>query len=362
MSTAPPNSSAKPREPTGQGRGTLAERLAAGPLVVAEGYLFELERRGYLKAGAFVPEVVLAHPEKVRELHREFVHAGSDVVEALTYYGHREKLRVIGAEHLLEPLNRTALEIAREVADESGTLLAGNVCNTNLWGSSANDVAAVREIFTEQVRWAAEAGVDYVIGETFAHVAEAELASRIIQDHGLDAVITLALHKAPTFQSGVSVEDAARRIEDTGARVVGLNCHRGPETMLGPVARMRAVVDIDIAALPVPYRTTPEAPTFQSLDDPRQTVTPNGRAFPTGLDPFTCTRYELADFGRAALAAGVSYLGICCGAAPHHVRALAESVGRNPAAARYSADMQQHALFGNYPGIRTENQALATEM
>jgi len=61
----------------------LLDRLARGPVICAEGYLFECERRGYLQAGAFVPEVVLDHPEVVAELHREFVHAGSDVVEAV---------------------------------------------------------------------------------------------------------------------------------------------------------------------------------------------------------------------------------------------------------------------------------------
>ena len=95
---------------------SLAERLAAGPLVCAEGYLFELERRGYLQAGAFVPEAVLDHPDEVTALHRQFVHAGSDIVEAFTYYGHREKLRIIGKEDLLEPLNRTALQLAAAVA------------------------------------------------------------------------------------------------------------------------------------------------------------------------------------------------------------------------------------------------------
>src|SRR5207248_7587688 len=112
---------------------SLLERLAEGPVICAEGYLFECERRGYLQAGAFVPEVVLDHPEVVAELHREFVHAGSDVVEAFTYYGHREKLRIIGKEDLLEPLNRQALELAKEVARETGTLLAGNVSNTNIF-------------------------------------------------------------------------------------------------------------------------------------------------------------------------------------------------------------------------------------
>ena len=80
---------------------SLLQRLDQGPVICAEGYVFELERRGYLQAGAFVPEVVLEHPEVVTQLHRDFVHAGSDVVEALTYYAHREKLRVIGREDFI---------------------------------------------------------------------------------------------------------------------------------------------------------------------------------------------------------------------------------------------------------------------
>ena len=93
----------------------LISRLNEGSIICAEGYLFELERRGYLSAGAYVPEVALDHPEVVTQLHRDFVHAGSDVVEAFTYYAHREKLRQIGKEDLLEPLNRQALQIAKEV-------------------------------------------------------------------------------------------------------------------------------------------------------------------------------------------------------------------------------------------------------
>ena len=95
----------------------LLERLASGPIICAEGYLFELERRGYLQAGAFVPEVVLEHPEEVKQLHREFVHAGSDVVEAFTYYAHREKLRIIGKEELLEPFDSLDVEMIRRLVE-----------------------------------------------------------------------------------------------------------------------------------------------------------------------------------------------------------------------------------------------------
>src|SRR5690242_21058238 len=106
----------KPPRKTSRTSPGLLERLKDGAVICAEGYLFEFERRGYLQAGAFVPEVVLEHPELVEELHREFVHAGSDVVEAFTYYAHREKLRVIGRENDLERINKKALDIAKRVA------------------------------------------------------------------------------------------------------------------------------------------------------------------------------------------------------------------------------------------------------
>jgi len=64
----------------------------------------------------------------VEQLHRDFVQAGSDVVEASTYYAHRAKLRLIGLE--TEDINRTALRVARPVVRETGTLFAGNICNT----------------------------------------------------------------------------------------------------------------------------------------------------------------------------------------------------------------------------------------
>ena len=98
----------------------LIERLEHEPVICAEGFLFEAERRGYLASGEFVPELALENPEALKNIHIDFQHAGSDVVEAFTYNGHREKMRVIGKEDLLEPLNRAALRIAKEVADNPG--------------------------------------------------------------------------------------------------------------------------------------------------------------------------------------------------------------------------------------------------
>ena len=344
-------------------RPTLLQRLELGPVICAEGYVFELERRGYLQAGAFVPEVVLEHPEAVRQLHRDFVHAGSDVVEALTYYAHREKLRVIGREGDLERINRTALAIAREVAGESDALVAGNICNTNVFDpadkASRN---AVRSMFEEQVGWAAEAGVDFVIGETFSYAEEALIALEVVKQARLHAVMTLAMHQSDLTRENWTVVDACKRLADGGADVVGLNCIRGPATMMPLLKQIRAAVKCHVAALPVPYRTTEDQPTFQSLRDPHWHVEDGSRPFPIALDPFTCNRFEIAEFGREAAALGVRYLGVCCGAGPHHIRALAEAVGKRPPASKYSADMSKHAFLGSHERIKQVQKDYASKL
>ncbi|MDQ2744639.1 MAG: homocysteine S-methyltransferase family protein [Chloroflexota bacterium] len=345
---------------TSQNKAGLLERLEQGPVICAEGYLFECERRGYLQAGAFVPEVVLDRPEVVAELHREFVHAGSDVVEAFTYYAHREKLRLIGREQLLEPMQRQALQIAKEVADETGTLFAGDISNTNVYLPEDKEThGVVRDMIEEQVQWAAEAGVDFVIAETISFLEEALIALEVIQAAGLPAVVTLSIHRAGRTEEGCTPGEACRRLEDAGATVVGLNCQRGPKTMLPLLRDIRASVNGYIGALPVPYRTHEAQPTFQALRDPEYDNLPGGMPFPTALDPFTCNRYEMADFTREAYDIGVRYFGICCGAAPHHIRSMAEALGRTPPASRFSADMSKHAFFGD---VRPEYKEMAERL
>jgi len=344
-------------------RQSLLERLEMGPVICAEGYVFELERRGYLQAGAFVPEVVLEHPEVVTQLHRDFVHAGSDVVEALTYYAHREKLRVIGREQDLEPINRHALALAKAVAEESGALFAGDICNTNVFDpADPASHKAVRAMFEEQVGWAVDAGVDYIVGETFSWAQEALIALDVIKRAKQTAVITLAMHKADVTREDWTVADACKRLADAGADVVGLNCIRGPATMLPLLREIRAKVKTQMAALPVPYRTNEKEPSFQSLCDTHWHYAEGSRPFPIALDPFTCNRFEIAEFGRQAIALDIRYLGVCCGAGPHHIRALAEAVGKHPPASKYTADMSKHAFLGSHERIKKVQKDYADKL
>src|SRR3546814_8120136 len=104
-------------------------------------------------------------------------------------------------------------------------------------------------MFEDKVAWAVEAGVDYVIGETFGYVGEALVALDIILQSGLPAVITLTFHRATETREGLTPEDACKRLADAGAAVVGLNCSRGPRTMLPLLERNCPAVDVPVAAL-----------------------------------------------------------------------------------------------------------------
>jgi betaine-homocysteine S-methyltransferase len=320
---------------------SIMERLRSGIVLGAEGYVFELERRGYIKAGPFVPEVVLDFPDAVRELHREFLRAGSDVMVALTYYAHREKLRDVSREGDLETMNRQAVRIAREVAREGGALVAGNICNT--WAYDPDDPATrqtVRAMYAEQLNWALDEGVDFVISETNDYLGEALIALEVIQTLGLPAMVTLAPTQPRQTRDGYEYADACRILAAEGAQVVGLNCDRGPRTMVPLIARIRDMVDCAVAIQPVPYRTDAITPTMQALRSPDGEPT-----FPVALDPFLCTRFEMAKFALQARELGVDYVGICCGAGPHHVRAMAEALGRRVPASKYSPSMELHPMF-----------------
>lgn len=345
----------------------LTARLNNGGVLCAEGFLFEMERRGYLASGALVPEVVLDQPQALIQLHRDFQFAGSDVVQAFTYNGHREKMRVVGREDELERLNRAALRIAREVADTpppgvAPNLIAGNISNTNLWDpTDKNAQRDAREMFDEMAQWSAEEGADYIVGETFYYAGEAECALQAIQAAGLPAVVTISPMAGETLRDGVGIVDACRRLAEQGAVAVGMNCFRGPATMMPFIREIRAAVDCHVAALPVPYRTTAEHPTFFNLPDESPHCacpSPHGRPFPTALDPLLCNRYEIRAFAEEAWALGVKYLGVCCGASPAHIREVAEAMGRTPPASRFREDMSRHFLYGDHPRLKSHITAL----
>lgn len=303
----------------------ILARLAEGPVLGDGGYLLELEKRGWVQAGPFTPEVVLTHPEAVAELHREFLGAGAEVLTALTFYASADKLGTVGLADRVEEINRTAVQIARAAAAgaaaaDSAALVAGNISLT--WMYDHRDPSSgnrVRELFDRQLAWQVDEGVDFVIGETFGALGEALIAVERIHAAGKVAMVTMSFEQEPTSHDGHSPAECCRRLAGAGAGIVGINCLRGPAATLPLMREVRAAVDGFVACQPVAYRTPDHHHDFTSLPE-----------FPHGLEPLQLSRAEMADYALAAKALGVDFIGSCCGAVACHVRAMARALGKLP--------------------------------
>ncbi len=314
-------------------RGIL-ERLKDGVVLGDGGYILELERRGYVQAGPYTPEVAIEAPDALRQLHREFLRAGAEVLQALTFYASKEKLATAGYAEQVAEINQAAVRIAREVAGDEA-LVAGTLCLT--WMYDPKDPASrdrVRRLMDEQVALQAAEGVDFFIGETFVFLEEARICLEAVKDAGFPAMITFSLRQPQTAE-GVPIGEAVRVLVGEGADIVGTNCGRDPERMLPIAELIRKAVPGYVAAQPVAFRTRDDLPSFTQLPE-----------FPLALDPLTLTRDEMAAYTRRAREMGINYIGSCCGSVAHHVRAMAEALGRKPPASAKSADL------GRHPGIQ----------
>ena len=169
----------------------------------------------------------------------------------------------------------------------------------------------------------------------------------VMKRSGLQTVLTISPMGENIMRDGKSVVDTCKELEQRGADVVGMNCFRGPNTMLPYLKEIRKTVKCHVGALPIPYRTTKENPTFFNLPDNNgcNCNAPHGRTFPTALDPMFCNRYEMGKFAKEAYDLGINYIGVCCGANPMLIRETAEAVGLKVPASKYRENMSNHFMY-----------------
>jgi len=297
----------------------ILEKLKEGPVLGDGGYLLELEKRGWVRAGPFTPEVALTYPDALRELHVEFREAGAEVLQALTFYASRDKLKTVGLDDRLPDLNRAAVRIARDVAGDR-CLVAGNISLTWMYepdSRSAKDL--VRKTFDEQLEIQVAEGVDFIIGETFTWLGEALIAVERAKQTGLPVMVTISFENAEQTYEGHDAADAAKALVDAGADIVGMNCLRPPEHTLPFMQQMREAVSGYLACQPVAYNTPKEKPDFTSLPE-----------FPVSLDPLQMTRQAMAAYAVKARDMGINYIGACCGTTASHIREMARVLGKLP--------------------------------
>jgi len=328
----------------------ILERLAEGPVLGDGGYLLELEKRGYVQAGPFTPEVVIEQPHALVELHREFLRGGAEVLQTMTFYASDDKLATVGLAGKVDEINRNAVRIARDVASEADALVAGNLSLT--WAYDPDDAASadhVRALFDRQLQDQLDAGPpDFWIGETFSYTGEALLFVERAKATGLPVMATMCFEKLPARSyEGDSPADAAKKLAGAGAHIVGVNCLNGPAQQLPIAVEMVEALGggTPVAAQPVAYATSDDSPDFTSWHD-----------FPYGLSARTLARGDLAAFAGDARDAGVRYIGSCCGSVAEHVRAMAKVLGKLPTDEREwrSTTGQAMSAFEYYEHTETE--------
>lgn len=305
------------------------ERLQERPVVGDGGYLIELERRGYVDSGSgrekvgtgrgsgqFTPEVAIERPEALAELHREFLHAGAEALQALTFFGTREKLNRAGYGAETESINAAAVKLAREVAGGKA-YVAGSVSRTQLIEREGPEaLGKAREHIGEQIRLLKDAGVDFLILETFFHLSEMTAALDEAAASGLPTVATMSFRPLVTQCSdGHSPADCARVMADHGAAAVGANCEQDPARMLALLREMRSATSVPLAAQPSAFITTEACHSFTRLPQ-----------FPDDLETIQVSRQAFEEFGRVAASEGIHYVGGCCGCNAAYLRALARGV------------------------------------
>src|SRR5688572_22016963 len=311
---------------------SITELLKTGVVIGDGGYLIALERRGYVDSGSgrekvgtgrgsgqFTPEVAIENPDALRELHREFLNAGSQVLQALTFFGTREKLNRAGYGADTERINTAAVKIARETAGDRA-LVAGSVSRTQLTEREGMEsLGKSRDHIAEQIRLLKDAGVDFLILETFFHLAEMKVALECAAAAGLPAVATMSFRPLITqCTDGHTPAECARVMADCGAIAVGANCEQEPGRMLPLLREMRAATSVPLAAQPAAFQTTEECYSFTRLS-----------AFPDNLETIQVSRGEFSEFGKAVRNEGIGYAGGCCGCNAAYIRALARGVGES---------------------------------
>ncbi|XP_076332396.1 betaine--homocysteine S-methyltransferase 1-like isoform X2 [Tachypleus tridentatus] len=225
----------------------LLQRLDEGVVVGDGGFLIALEKRGYVKAGPWTPEACVENPEAVRQLHREFLRAGSDVMQAFTFYASESNLKYRGNEagenFSEDEINNEACKLAREVSEEGDCLVAGGFAQHPNYQPGTNK-KKVQEDFRKQVDVFVENGVDFLICEYFENIEEIIWAIEVCKETKLPVAANMCIGPEGDVNH-ISCGECAVKMVKAGADVVGVNCRFDPFVSLEAVRLMKKALEAE---------------------------------------------------------------------------------------------------------------------
>jgi homocysteine S-methyltransferase len=287
-------------------RQRFRSRLAERPILVDGGLGTLLFSRG-VPQRACLEELVTSHPEMVGAAHREYLEAGAELIETLSFGANRQRLATWGLESRVGEFNRRAAQLARDAREVSGrdALVGGSVGPLGPPTRGRPDIpeAAARATFREQIEGLLEGGVDLIVLETFSDLEQLVLAvdeARRASD--VPIIGSLTFGEELVLADGSSPAAAAAALAAAGADAVGVNCGAGPAASLDALEAMGQPKD----------------------GEPARSIMPNA-----GLSQRLEGRFVYAAspayFGSVTprlLGAGARIIGGCCGTTPEHIATM----------------------------------------
>src|SRR5271163_4876757 len=249
-------------------------------------------------------ELNLSLPALVRDVHQEYVKAGSEILETNTFGANRKRLAGFGFAEKVRLINQAGVRIAREAARDQA-FVAGTVgpLGIRLEPLGPTSFEEARAVFREQIEAQIEAGVDLLILETFRdsnEIREAIFAAREVAGDEIAIIAQLSIEDDCRLRDGTSTEDFTRRLDEWPVDVIGLNCSSGPKVMLETIEKMVAFTTKPLSAMPnAGLPTTVE-----------------------GRNLYLCSPEYMAQYARRFLLAGVKIVGGCCGTTPDHIKEI----------------------------------------
>jgi methionine synthase I (cobalamin-dependent)/5,10-methylenetetrahydrofolate reductase len=292
-------------------RDQLAQRV-----IVADGAMGTmLYSRGVFINRCF-DELNLAQPDLVRQIHREYVKAGAEILETNTFGANRARLAAFGIAEKLAAINQAGVRIAREAAADSKAYVAGAIgpLGVRIEPLGPTSFTEAREIFREQATALLEGGADLLILETFGNLDELREAVQAAHEAGGGAVPIVAHVTIDDFghlPGGTDPESFTREMDSWPVDAIGLNCSVGPKATLETIELMMQYSSKPMSAMPnagLPTRVE-------------------------GRNMYLCSPEYMAQYARRLLWAGVRIIGGCCGTTPEHIKLIrSETRSLQPAA------------------------------
>lgn len=249
---------------------------------------------------------ILEHPDVLIELQSRYVEAGSNIVYAPTFTGNRIKLKEYGLEDNIEQINTELVRLSKEAVGDKA-LVAGDMTMTGeqLFPLGELMFEELVEVYKEQAKLLAEAGVDLFVVETMMSLQESRAAVLAIKEvSDLPIMVTLTYNEDGRTLFGTPPETAVVVLQSLGVDAIGINCSTGPMEMVAPVKKMAEYATVPIIAKPNAG--------FPELEG-KKTI-------------YRMTSEEFAKAGVALVEAGAAIVGGCCGTRPDHIKALADAV------------------------------------